>query len=54
MRFAAPLVEVDTNAWREELAGHSSWFATLGAQLPKQLAHRLDLLRLRLLGDRAA
>jgi phosphoenolpyruvate carboxykinase (GTP) len=50
----APLVDIDVRAWREELVGHSHWFAALGTRLPKQLALKLDLLRMRLLGDRAA
>jgi phosphoenolpyruvate carboxykinase (GTP) len=50
----APLVNVDLPAWREELADHARWFATLGARLPRQLALKLDLLRMRLLGNRAA
>ncbi|MEO8313801.1 MAG: phosphoenolpyruvate carboxykinase (GTP) [Pseudomonadota bacterium] len=49
-----PLVEIDPLLWKEELAGHAEWFAKLGASLPRQLKLKLELLRMRLLADRAA
>ncbi len=44
----ARLVAIDTAAWELELARHAEWFGQLGTKLPRELALKLELLRLRL------
>jgi phosphoenolpyruvate carboxykinase (GTP) len=49
-----PLMQIDAAAWHRELQQHGEWFATLGGQLPRQLAVKLEVLKLQLLPDRSA
>jgi phosphoenolpyruvate carboxykinase (GTP) len=43
-----PLTNVDADAWHSELLQHAEWFTKMGAQLPKQLTLKRELLGLRL------
>jgi len=46
-----PLTRVDADAWQRELQEHAEWFAGLGGQVPRQLAVKLESLKLRLPGE---
>jgi phosphoenolpyruvate carboxykinase (GTP) len=49
-----PLTRIDTEAWHTELSQHQDWFAKLGAQLPKPLTLKHELLNIRMRGDSIA
>ncbi len=49
-----PLMQIDADAWHRELQQHAEWFAGLGGQVPRQLAVKLEALKLRLLPERTA
>jgi len=49
-----PLTAIDAGAWERELAGHAEWFESLGNKLPRELALKLELLRLQLFTDHVA
>jgi len=49
-----PLMQVDADAWHRELQQHGEWFAKLGGQVPRQLAIKLEALKLRLQPARTA
>jgi phosphoenolpyruvate carboxykinase (GTP) len=49
-----PLMQIDADAWHRELQQHGEWFASLGGQVPRQLALKLEALKLRLLPERTA
>ena len=43
------LNQVDTDAWKQELALHKEWFEKMGEKLPTQLAHNHNLFELSLI-----
>jgi phosphoenolpyruvate carboxykinase (GTP) len=45
-----PLIRIDADAWHQELDQHAEWFAGLGGQVPRQLALKLESLKLSLKG----
>jgi phosphoenolpyruvate carboxykinase (GTP) len=49
-----PLMQVDAQAWSQEVAQHREWFERLSSRLPSQFALKRDLLELRLTRGAAA
>jgi phosphoenolpyruvate carboxykinase (GTP) len=50
----ARLVAIDAAAWELELTRHAEWLGQLGSKLPRELALKLELLRLRFMAEDAA
>jgi len=49
-----PLTRIDGDAWHGELQQHAEWFIGLGGQVPRQLAVKLESLKLRLASEQSA